>query len=239
MRGFRVQRECGQPLLLAMFYGSVQFAISTIQLFEISSFSRLRPYILLQRWKAVLCFPSQKYFWNGLHLSIYITYNNTKPYQPSLCKFFFGRGLSIFTPLDMAWNTNVVRRLHVSSTSDTFRSTLGLVESKSELISPFHYSFFCYVPDFGTHVTRPYQGLSLSPGDGKMRGPANEVAKKLAWKEFLLYNARDGVDLVKKKYKCNQSGVPLRVSRVVPQTPISATLNHCCAGLTGICTRNI
>ena len=36
------------------------------------------------------------------------------------------------------------------------------MESKGELNSPSHYSFLCYVPDFGTHVTRPYQGLSLS-----------------------------------------------------------------------------
>ena len=52
---------CGQPLLLAMFCGSLHFAISTIRLFAISSFSRLRPYIS-SAVESIALFPFAKIF---------------------------------------------------------------------------------------------------------------------------------------------------------------------------------
>ena len=47
-------------------------------------------------------------FFNGLHQLIYITYNNTKPHQPSLCNFFLER-LRINPTRHGLQNTKLVR----------------------------------------------------------------------------------------------------------------------------------
>ena len=51
--------------------------------------------------------------------------------------------------------------------------------------------------------------------------------------------SRYGLNFGSTKDKSNQTKIPSCVSCLVPQTLISAPLNACCAGASGICTRNI
>ena len=120
--------------------------------------------------QAVHDFPYQISFSNGKHRqTIYIIDSNLKRSHQRTYRLFsvfsVDRYLT-FHPLELG----------KSNDNNTSLSPLDWVATNFLLMCPSLETLICNLPDSGRHVTRSNQGLSsLAPGEGKRRGPGNEV----------------------------------------------------------------